>query len=609
MPQQIVASELLNIVKYRTDRASFKKVRDDMKKLRNDFSKTEGKIAQTKMKADRQIHQTQAKQQKEVEKQQKQQAKQAAQDAKQQANDQKKLAAARARALKMTQQQNKKAATQQENADLARKRAAFTLGRLQALDGASRYQAIKDANAIVDAYTRGHASLKSMNQALSQHIQIQRSISRQNAKQAKQSGQPKGKGRTSSSNWVSQNAQALVPSALLGPAALAFVAQAGFGVVRNTLAGSIERQRGRKMVNSMGTSTLEADAIRQQVLLRTGQDFSYEKIADISKDVQDKVGQLSLGEWKQDKKTGAWSFSGGGEMADWLKIMTERGGFSREGAMSALQNAKGPGDLAVLLRSLQKSAKLTEAEFTALAEAVNDFSYIAKSVDDNGENLVAAMKRQVDAHLAPTESQQKSIDSLNELSIIAKTSSEALGDQFTASFSESLEKLGLNSKNLQAEFGNLVPIVRELGKDTAIMAKGFSDLIAILSTIIEWKNRITGEGEGKNKSLAQSTASNAFNALFPNPFTVLSGAKDLWDMATGDSGYTPNTVYNQMSERSLSSPSMSYTPQLPNMHATIDVNINPAEGFGQMVDARADQRIEWAFDDQNFQISQSMLGN
>ncbi len=55
------------------------------------------------------------------------------------------------------------------------------------MNGASRYQAIKDANAIVEAYARNQ-SLKAMNQALSQHLTTQRSIAKNNSKQAKQSG-------------------------------------------------------------------------------------------------------------------------------------------------------------------------------------------------------------------------------------------------------------------------------------------------------------------------------------------------------------------------------------------------------------------------------------
>ncbi len=79
------------------------------------------------------------------------------------------------------------------------------------------------------------------------------------------------------------------------------------------------------MISSMGLNPLEADAAIQETLKRTGFNMSYEKISDISKDVQDKIGQLSLGEWKTDKKTGQSTYSGGGEMSDWLQIMVNRG--------------------------------------------------------------------------------------------------------------------------------------------------------------------------------------------------------------------------------------------------------------------------------------------
>ncbi len=42
--------------------------------------------------------------------------------------------------------------------------------------------------------------------------------------------------------------------------------------------------------------------------------------------------------------------------------------------------------------------------------------------------------------------------------------------------------------------------------------------------------------------------------------------------------------------------------------APVVVQVEPSEEFGNLIDARADQRIEWAFDDQNFQINQSILG-
>lgn len=377
---KVTASTLVNKIVYRTDLNSLKKVRNDMRKLQKDFSKTEGTIAKAKMQAQKQVYTAQMQQQRQVQQQQKQAAKQAAVDAKAKANEQKKLAAAQARALKIQQQQSKKIATQQENADLARKRAAFQLGRLQNMSGADRYAAIKQANALVDAYARGNTSLKSMTQALSQHIAQQKAMARNQRKQAKQSGQPHRKG---SSGWLSRQASAFIPGEILGPTAAAYAAQQAYQIMAGTLAGAIERNQGRKMISSMGGNPLEADAARMETLKRTGFSMSYEKYSDISKDTQDKIGQLSLGQWTKDRQ-GKASFSGGGEMSDWLQIMVNRGGYSQEGALKTLQNIKGPVELAVLLKSLQKSAKLTESEFTALAETINDFSYLAKSVDSNG---------------------------------------------------------------------------------------------------------------------------------------------------------------------------------------------------------------------------------
>lgn len=231
MATKVEAATLVNRIVYKSDLNSLKKVRNDMRKLQQEFSKSNNQVAKAKQQADKQIHQAQIKQQRDIDKQQKQAAKQAAVDAKAKANEQKKLAAAQARALKIQQQQTKKVATQQENADLARKRAAFQLGRLQGMDGASRYQAIKQANAIVDAYARGNQSLKSMNQALSQHLTTQRAISRNNAKRAKQSG--KGK-KSGSSGWLSRQASAIIPGEILGPTAAAYAAQQAYQVMLPT---------------------------------------------------------------------------------------------------------------------------------------------------------------------------------------------------------------------------------------------------------------------------------------------------------------------------------------------------------------------------------------
>ncbi|MEY8790289.1 hypothetical protein AB9K27_18955 [Klebsiella quasipneumoniae] len=604
MATKVEAATLVNRIVYKSDLNSLKKVRNDMKKLQQEFSKSNNQVAKVKQQADKQVHQQQIKQQREIDKQQKQAAKQAAVDAKAKQNEQKKLAAAQARALKIQQQQAKRVATQQENADLARKRAAFTLGRLQNMSGADRYAAIKQANAIVDAYARGNQSLKSMNQALSQHLSTQRSIARNNAKQAKQSG--KGK-KSGSSSWLSRQASAFIPGEILGPTAAAYAAQQAYQIISGTLQGAIERNQGRKMISSMGGNPLEADAAIMETLKRTGFSMSYEKISDIAKDTQDKIGQLSLGEWKTDKKTGQSSYSGGGEMGDWLQMMVNRGGYTQQGALKTLQNVKGPVELAVLLEGLRKSAKLTDSEFTALAEVINDFSYLAKSVDASGQNVIDTMNTMVNSGLALNSQQQKSIDNLSQMSIVFDNARNALGDQFAASFSKGLDDLGINTQNLSSEMGSLVPLVKDLGMGTAQTVKGFKDLLDVLSIVTEWKNRLLGE-KPEERNIFQQGATFVGESLLPPGVLDMAGKVKAWLTPEGNSVAAQAQSGALMNQMMVQTPAMSYQPVIPDLKADFNLTVNPSPEFGMMVEAVADKRIEWAFDDQNFQINQSILG-
>ncbi|HEP0322226.1 TPA: hypothetical protein QIS85_004431 [Klebsiella pneumoniae subsp. pneumoniae] len=576
-----------------------------MKKLQQEFSKSNNQVAKVKQQADKQIHQAQIKQQRDIDKQQKQAAKQAAVDAKAKQNEQKKLAAAQSRAAKIQMQQQAKTAKISENARLAERKALFDIGRLQGLNGAERFQAIKHAQGLIDSYKNQTLTLRDLNQQLSQYLTTQRAISRNNAKRAKQSG--KGK-KSGSSGWLSRQASAFIPGEILGPTAAAYAAQQAYQIMAGTLAGAIERNQGRKMISSMGGNPLEADAARMETLKRTGFSMSYEKYSDISKDTQDKIGQLSLGQWTKDKQ-GKASFSGGGEMSDWLQIMVNRGGYSQEGALKTLQNIKGPVELAVLLKSLQKSAKLTESEFTALAEVINDFSYLAKSVDASGQNVIDTMNTMVNSGLALNSQQQKSIDNLSQMSIVFDNARSSLGDQFAASFSKGLEDLGINTQNLSSEMGSLVPLVKDLGMGTAQTVKGFKDLLDVLSIIAEWKNKLLGTDKPEEQNIFQQGATFVGESLLPpGVLDMASRIKNI--VSPGSDSSVASQVqsggwYNQMMP---ATPAMSYQPVIPDLKADFNLTVNPSPEFGMMVEAVADKRIEWAFDDQNFQINQSILG-
>lgn len=614
MPQQIVASELLNIVKYRTDRASFKKVRNDMKKLRNDFSKTEGKIAQTKMKADRQIHQAQAKQQKEVEKQQKQQAKQAAQDAKQQANDQKKLAAAQSKAAKIQLQQQAKTAKVGENAMLAQRKALFDIGRLH-LSGADRFQAIKHAQSLVNQYQQGAISLRDMNQQLSQHLSTQRAIARHNAKQARQSGQPKGKGRTGSSSFVSSNAAALIPSQLLGGAAAAYLGQQAYNISQQMLAEALQRNQGRKMIQSFGGSDLEYMALRQESLKRTGFDISREKYADISKDWLDKQGDLSFG--ATDKKG---NFTGGGELSDLVNIMRQRLGYTNEGAVEKLNSFKTPVDFAVFMKGLKDGRKLTEQEYVNFGERVNDMSFILNSVTAGGENIVSTMKTLVDTGSVLNSTQQNHIDNLNAMAAVWQTISESGSDRFALGFAEAMQQGQLNANNLSEKMAGLNPLMEELGKEAGSVALQFANAANSIGSMVNWlreKFPSWFSGDNAGKPAAQAIYDGAVGGSADSVaqwFSDHLGADPRNVGKTVKSWFSEDSIAGQaqaggfMNQMMPSTPSMAYQPVIPDLKADFNLTVTPSAEFGTMLEAKTDQRIKWAFDDQAFQINQSMLG-
>ncbi|HBQ6663674.1 TPA: hypothetical protein L8N81_003734 [Klebsiella pneumoniae] len=602
---KVTAATLVNRIVYKSDLNSLKKVRNDMKKLQQEFSKSNNQVAKVKQQADKQVHQQQLKQQRDIDKQQKQAAKQQAADAKAKQIEARKLAAAQSSAAKIQMQQQAKTAKISENARLAERKALFDISRLEGLNGAQRFTAARHAQNLVSQYQQGVLSLKDLNQQMAIHMTQQKALARHQRKQAKQSGQPPKRG---SSGWLSRQANAFIPGEILGPTAAAYAAQQAYQIMAGTLAGAIERNQGRKMISSMGLNPLEADAAIQETLKRTGFNMGYEKISDIAKDTQDKIGQLSLGQWTKDK-TGKASFSGGGEMADWLNIMVNRGGYTQQGALATLRNVKGPVELAVLLEGLRKSAKLTDSEFTALAEVINDFSYLAKSVDASGQNVIDTMNTMVNSGLALNSQQQKSIDNLSQMSIVFDNARNALGDQFAASFSKGLDDLGINTQNLSSEMGSLVPLVKDLGMGTAQTVKGFKDLLDVLSIITEWKNKLLGTDKPEEQNIFQQGATFVGESLLPpGVLDMASRIKNI--VSPGSDSSVASQVqnggwYNQIMP---ATPSMQYQPVIPDLKADFNLTVNPSPEFGVMVEAVADKRIEWAFDDQNFQINQSILG-
>ena len=597
---KVTAATLVNRIVYKSDLNSLKKVRNDMKKLHQEFSKSNNQVAKVKQQADKQVHQQQLNQQRDIDKQQKQAAKQQAADAKAKQIEARKLAAAQSSAAKIQMQQQAKTAKISENARLAERKALFDIGRLQGLNGTERFQAIKHAQGLIDSYKNQTITLRDLNQQLSQYLTTQRSIARNNAKQAKQSGKAKKSG---SSGWLSRQASAFIPGEILGPTAAAYAAQQAYQIMAGTLAGAIERNQGRKMIQSFGGNDLEYMSLRRASLATTGFDISREKYADISKDWLDKQGDLSFG---NTDKNG--NFTGGGELSDLVNVMRQRLGYTNQGAVAKLNSFKTPVEFAVFMRSLRDAGKVTQQEFVNFGERINDMSYVLNSVSSGGENLLKIQNELVDSHLALTTAQQKSINNLTEMSAVFNQAKESLGDQFAASFSKGLENLGINTQNLSSEMGSLVPLVKDLGTGTAQTVKGFKDLLDVLSIITEWKNRLLGEKPEERNIFQQGATFVGESLLPPGVLDMASRIKNI--VSPGSDSSVASQVqnggwYNQIMP---ATPSMQYQPVIPDLKADFNLTVNPSPEFGMMVEAVADKRIEWAFDDQNFQINQSILG-
>lgn len=571
-----------------------------MKKLQQEFSKSNNQVAKVKQQADKQVHQQQLKQQRDIDKQQKQTAKQAAADAKVKANEQKKLAAAQSRAAKIQMQQQQKQASVAENARLKERKSLFDIGRIEGLNGVQRFTAARHAQNLVSQYQQGAISLRDMNQQMAIHMTQQKALARNQRRQAKQSGQPPKRG---SSGWLSRQASAFIPGEILGPTAAAYAAQQAYQIMAGTLAGAIERNQGRKMIQSFGGNDLEYMSLRRASLATTGFDISREKYADISKDWLDKQGDLSFG---NTDKNG--NFTGGGELSDLVNVMRQRLGYTNQGAVAKLNSFKTPVEFAVFMRSLRDAGKVTQQEFVNFGERINDMSYVLNSVSSGGENLLKIQNELVDSHLALTTAQQKSINNLTEMSAVFNQAKESLGDQFAASFSKGLEDLGINTQNLSSEMGSLVPLVKDLGTGTAQTVKGFKDLLDVLSIITEWKNRLLGTDKPEEQNIFQQGATFVGESLLPPGVLDMASKVKAWLTPEGNSVAAQAQSGALMNQMMVQTPAMSYQPVIPDLKADFNLTVNPSPEFGMMVEAVADKRIEWAFDDQNFQINQSILG-
>lgn len=609
---KVNAATLINTVKYESDRASLRRVRKELRALKEMSSKNSVAQAKASVKAAQDAADSEIKAQKSVIQFNKQQERKGrgrgplsnktydpkTVDRQNRAMTQ---AAQRSVSERLREQERiakAQAKTRQEalhkdlTATMQLRKTAFDINRTQGLGIGDRYKAIQQAREITQAYREGRVELSEQNEQLRQLRLNTSAQARQARKVARQSG---NKPKRGSSNFISTGATLGEIATGLGLAGLTY---STVNRSREALNSSIERQRGRQMQKTMGLDPMEGQALSQTILQQTGQNFSAEKLADISKDVQDKVGQLSQGSWKQNAKTKEWNFSGGGELTDWLNIMTTRGGYGRDEAVKTLQNAKGPVQFALILENLRKSAKLTDSEFTSLAEVVNDFSYVAKSIGPGAENVVKNLDEIARSGLALTDQQQRQIESLTALANVTKTVSDNLQDNFAASFSKGLNDAGITASKLQDDLSELRPIVRQFGEDMGSITGGLLNLLKYIPGSKTY-NENAVQAAQSNFQWAQQSGDPFVSWLVKRWSSTSTAGANAWEQMENQANYTGSyqnaSMFTNPDMTSKYQQGNPFALQMPPLNLSlggnVNLNVNAGE-FNSIFDRKIDLKLE-----------------
>lgn len=609
MTNKINAATLVNRVIYSTDRASLKRVRAELKSLQNQFSKnatmqSKQTIANAKAAAIAQVAaaRSTAIAQKQANQTAQQSANQAAKQQRAQQAAQQKIISAqlkqREKAQKAADKAKQTAQTRDQRATLKLKDAAFSISRMQGLDGAQRYAAIQQAKQLTDQYRKGAIDLAEMNQQM-KFLRVNTSAA---ARQARNLSRKQGqKPATGNSKW-------LVGAALTGVVGGgAYAVGRGLETARDTLSEATERNADRLKLRMQGISPAEGDAIIQQVYARTGTRLSREQLADQAKDFQEKAGEASQGTFKK-QKDGSYNFSGGGELSDLIQAITNKGGVDAgKQVQQNIQSMNWPQFL-VYAKQLQNQFGFTQKEMTFFTEAINDGSLTFQAIDANGKNVTDAMKRMAESGLAATNQQIDAIQWLSSLSSVTQQASENLGDAFSAAFADKLKSLDVNADSAIDAFSETKPIVEEFGRSLASLTSwAMSILKHIPGSKTYNENAYRDAQDNYNEHKDDSALSQWFWKRWSSNSTA--GDQGWQDAAKGLNRQSP--VVNMATGENSNMFSNGYAQrQMPPINNNLQMKIQvvpDGSAFGNAVSAHATDIFNNGINDISFDMNSSML--
>ncbi|HCX5473382.1 TPA: hypothetical protein ACXJGM_000775 [Escherichia coli] len=365
--------------------------------------------------------------------------------------------------------------------DYARKRyltirsEAFKIQNIEGLTNAERAEAILKMRRVADQQQREALNAQETRfelRKITQELQKQARLRRRMANQRTHGGNFGGR-----SKGVTAGVGVGLAGAA-GAAAAGLLAVAGASMaVASTLRESFERQKQYSGLKEQGVSATDADAILLAANQK-GAGISLDKLQDQFVDYRDKVGDLSLGQWKTDKK-GNRTYSGGGELADVANLVESKQAGAGTGVIKRLQSTDFKGYLSYL-RELQKQYKLTDSEMTLFGEFIDDGSKTLRAFDQNGQIAADALKTVKNSSLYLTDAQREQVGNLQSSMMLLGQASSGLADNFTLGFAEAFN----SSDELTKAMESLAPVMEGLGRASADVLNSFVRLFGWLSHIL-----------------------------------------------------------------------------------------------------------------------------
>lgn len=390
------------------------------------------------------------------------------------------------------------------------RRASLTISHIEAASLADKMKAVQAIKEATKGYSEQRYTIAEMRHELAKATLETRRQARLNRQIVKDKAKAERAGRINAERLTRERKErgygGLTTAGVIEGGSL--IGSMGVARVGQTLQGSLERSRDVKKLQQYGISQLEFTALQDLAMSRVGYSLSADKLSDLNKDTLEKSGELlNTGSFKRNSKTGAVTFSGGGEFADIVNLTLQSTNGNQKVAQKVideLQKLDFP-TFITYLKQLQKTFKWTDNQTRHLAEAVNDGSVFLEVFNDEGQGLINRMQKLSAEGWTLSDAQQANLDKLAALGAEYNRVQTSLADHFSASFVQGLGEYAANTDTLRQSMTGLIPIADNLGQS----------LGELTTNVIAWASQIGGElqkGETLPTAIYNTTVDEGSNA-------------------------------------------------------------------------------------------------